>query len=228
VPDAYNGDVRIHFEISGTGDALLVLPGLGVDSRELRGLVEPLAKDRTVVVVDNRGVGRSDKPDEPYTIELMAADAIAVLDAAGIERASVLGYSMGGRIALHLAITHPQRVDRLVLLATGARTIATWNRNLLFAVSPYLPVGPTPRQPVFAFKRQRAASQGYDGRRRLPDVQAPTLILHGRRDRVAPPELAEELREGIPDSRLEWYDGGHVRPVFKPGPIVDALRGFLV
>jgi len=76
----------------------------------------------------------------------MVADAISVLDAAGFGRASVLGYSMGGRIALHIALNHPERVDQLVLIATSARTIPTWSRNVLFAISPYVPIGPKPRQ----------------------------------------------------------------------------------
>ena len=227
VPDAYNGHTKIHFEVSGSGAPLLLLPGLGVDIRDVRMLVRPLSERRTVIAVDNRGAGLSDKPDQPYSIELMAADAIAVLDAAGIDRASVLGYSMGGRIALHLALTNPDRVGRLVLLATGARTIPTWSRRALFAISPYLPVGPKPRQPVYAFKRQRAASQSYDARGRLHEVRVPTLILHGRTDRVAPPTLAEELHDGIPMSRLQWYDGGHVTPILRPMPIVDAVRTFL-
>lgn len=220
-------DVKIHFEISGAGAALLLLPGLGVDIRDMHMLVKPLAEDRTIVAVDNRGAGLSDKPSEPYTIELMAADAIAVLDAAGIERASVLGYSMGGRIALHVALTHSERVDQLVLIATGARTVSTLSRNVLFAISPYLPIGPKPRQPVSAFKRQRAASQSYDARERLERVGMPTLILHGRADRISPPKLAEELHDGIPGSRLQWYDGGHVTPILKPRPIVEAVRAFL-
>ena len=225
--DAYNGDVKIHFEVSGAGAALLLLPGLGVDVRDMRLLVKQFAENRTVVAVDNRGAGLSDKPNKPYTIELMAADAVAVLDAAGIQRTSVLGFSMGGRIALHLALTYPQRVDKLVLIATGARTIPTWSRNMLFAISPHLPFGPKPRQPVFAFKRQRAASQGYDARGRLKEVRAPTLILHGRTDRISPPKLAEELHAGIPASRLQWYDGGHISPILKPTPITDAARAFL-
>jgi 3-oxoadipate enol-lactonase len=227
VPDAYNDRTKIHFEIMGAGAALLLLPGLGVDIRDMRMLISPLAESRTVIAVDNRGAGLSDKPNEPYTIELMAADSIAVLDAAGIRRASVLGYSMGGRIGLHVALTCPERVDRLVLLATGARTIPTRSRTLLFAISPYLPIGPKPRQPVYAFKRQRATSQGYDACQRLEEIRSPTLILHGHSDRVCPPKLAEELHNGIATSRLQWYDGGHLSPLLKPTPIVEAVRSFL-
>jgi len=227
MPDAYNGDAKIHFEVSGAGAALLLLPGLGVDIRDMQMLVTPLAKTRTVVAVDNRGAGRSDKPNEPYPIELMAGDAIAVLDAAGIQRASVLGYSMGGKIALQLALTHPERVDKLVLIATAAHSVRTWRRNMLVAISPHLRIGPKPRQPVFAFKHQRAASEGYDARERLDSVRVPTLILHGRTDRICPPALAEELHNAIRTSRLQWYDGGHLRPMLKPQPIVEAIRAFL-
>jgi 3-oxoadipate enol-lactonase len=227
VPDAYNGDVKIHFEIAGAGAALLLLPGLSVDIRDMHMLVKPLAEDRTVVAVDNRGAGLSDKPNEPYTIDLMAADAIAVLDATGIDRASILGYSMGGRIALRVALAHPERVNKLVLIATGARTIPTWRRNMLFAISPYIPIGPKPRQPVFAFRRQRAASQSFDTREQLEEVRTPTLILHGRTDRISPPKLAQELHDGIPGSRLQWYDGGHITPILKPRTIAEAVRAFL-
>jgi 3-oxoadipate enol-lactonase len=227
VPDAYNGDVRIHFDVVGEGAALLLLPGLGVDVRDVQMLVTALATSQSVVSVDNRGAGRSDTPDEPYSITVMAADAVAVLDAAGIQRASVLGYSMGGRIALELALSAPERVERLVLLATGARAVRTWRRKLLFAITPVLPVGPKPRQPAFAFRRQRAASESYDARERLAAVRAPTLILHGRADRIAPPMLAEELHEGIRTSRLEWYEGGHISPMTRPAAIAESVRTFL-
>jgi len=227
VPDARNDRVTIHYEIAGSGPALLFLPGLGVGIRDMRPLVEPLAEQARVITIDNRGVGRSDKPDEPYSIAQMAADAVAVLDDAGIDRIDVVGYSMGGRIALELGIEHSDRVGRLVLLATGARIVPTVQRRLLFAVAPYLKLGPKPRQPVFAFKRQRDASESYDARARLGEVHAPTLVLQGRTDRVAPPLLGEELHAGIPGSRLEWYDGGHLGPMMRPASIADTIRDFL-
>lgn len=227
MPAAYNGETKIHYEVSGAGPAVLFIPGLGIGIHEMRSLIGPLAQQATVIAVDNRGVGFSDKPDERYSIELMAADAVAVLDAAGIERASVVGYSMGGRIALHLALTHPQRVQRLVLLATGSRITSTRHRRILFAIAPHVPVGPKPRQPAFAFRRQRSASENYDARGRLGEIHAPTLILHGGSDRIAVPALAEELSAGIPSSQLEWYDGGHLSPIVKPTPIAEAIRTFL-
>jgi pimeloyl-ACP methyl ester carboxylesterase len=228
MPYAAHGSTRIHYEIAGAGPSLLLIPGLGASIRDMRALVRGLAAHATVVTLDNRGVGESDKPDEPYPMETLAADAVAVLDDAGVERAVVLGYSLGGRIALQLTLDHPERVERLVLLATGARVIPTWQRNLLFALLPHLPIGPRPRQPIYAFKRQRVASESYDGRDRLGEIRVPTLVVHGRSDTTAPPELGVELQEGIPGSRLEWYDGGHIAPIsHRSGAVVEAVRRFL-
>jgi 3-oxoadipate enol-lactonase len=78
-----------------------------------------LASDFRVVVLDNRGVGDSDVPDGPYSVREMAADVVAVLDAAGIDAAHVFGVSLGGFIAQELALAHPERVRRLVLCSTS-------------------------------------------------------------------------------------------------------------
>src|SRR5205814_9689153 len=82
------------------------------------------------IVFDNRGVGRSDKPVGPYHLEQMAADATAVLDAAGVESAHVIGASMGGVIAQIMAVRSPERVRSLVLACTACRHLG-WRRELL-------------------------------------------------------------------------------------------------
>jgi pimeloyl-ACP methyl ester carboxylesterase len=78
-----------------------------------------LAEDFRVVLVDNRGVGDSDVPEGPYSMERLAADAVAVLDAAGIESAHIFGVSLGGFIAQEIALTSPERVRKLVLCSTS-------------------------------------------------------------------------------------------------------------
>lgn len=99
--------------------ALLAIGPLGLDSRLWR-LVTPDAVTRgyTVLAPDNRGCGRSELPWRPWTLHTMAADAVAVLDHAGFERAHVCGPSLGGLVAQELAISHPKRVAALVLAAT--------------------------------------------------------------------------------------------------------------
>jgi 3-oxoadipate enol-lactonase len=117
--DAYNGDVRVAYEVHGKGDPLLFVHGLAYDRRGWGPLPGLLADDFRVILFDNRGVGESDIPPGPYSIAEMAADAVAVLDAAGAGRANVLGVSLGGFIAQELALSHPERVHKLVLVSTA-------------------------------------------------------------------------------------------------------------
>jgi pimeloyl-ACP methyl ester carboxylesterase len=117
---ARNGDVRIAYETRGDGEAVLLVHGLGYDRRGWGPLPDLLAQDFRVLLFDNRGVGESDFPPGPYAVAEMAADAIAVLDAAGVDRAHVLGVSLGGFIAQELALSYPGRVERLVLCSTSS------------------------------------------------------------------------------------------------------------
>ncbi len=113
--------VRIAWVERGEGPALLLLHGLGYAGSWGWGpALELLAAAFRLVVVDNRGIGGSDRPPGPYSTRLLAADAAAVLDDAGIERAHVLGTSLGGMVAQELALGAPHRVDQLVLACTTA------------------------------------------------------------------------------------------------------------
>lgn len=110
--------VRIAWEAHGAGPPLLLVQGLGYGRWGWLPIVDVLASRHRVIVFDNRGIGDSDKPPGPYTAAEMAGDASAVLDAAGVSRAHVLGASLGGAVAQELALRHAERVDRLVLVAT--------------------------------------------------------------------------------------------------------------
>jgi pimeloyl-ACP methyl ester carboxylesterase len=117
--EARNGDVRLAYDVRGEGDPLLFIHGLGYDRVGWGPLPGLLARDFHVITFDNRGVGESDVPEGPYSVAQMAADAIAVLDAAAIDRAHVFGASLGGFIAQELAISYPERVRKLVLASTA-------------------------------------------------------------------------------------------------------------
>ncbi len=104
----------------GTTPAVLVM-GLGTDLHGWERVLPAVAAEREVIVLDNRGVGRSAKPPGPYTTAQLAADVIAVMDAAGLARAHVAGLSLGGMIAQELVLAYPARLASLALVATYAR-----------------------------------------------------------------------------------------------------------
>jgi 3-oxoadipate enol-lactonase len=110
--------VRIAWERRGAGEPLLLIHGLGYARWGWEPVADGLAEAHEVVLFDNRGIGESDAPTGPYAVQDLALDAVAVLDAAGLERAHILGTSLGGMIALQLVLDHPARVDKLVLACT--------------------------------------------------------------------------------------------------------------
>lgn len=120
MPHIRVSDVLLHYEETGQGPPVVLIMGLA-GSLEWWGpeIQEALSRRFRVVVFDNRGAGRSDRPKDPYTIAQMAEDTRGLMDALGIDRAHVLGYSMGGMIAQELALRHPERLRRLILAATS-------------------------------------------------------------------------------------------------------------
>lgn len=110
---------RMHYEVSGSGDPLLLVNGLGSDLTEWLCQVPAFSARYRVIAFDNRGAGKSEVPPGPYTTAQMADDAAALLDGLGIARAHLLGVSLGGMIAQQIALGHPGKVDRLVLACTA-------------------------------------------------------------------------------------------------------------
>jgi pimeloyl-ACP methyl ester carboxylesterase len=110
--------IRIHYEVHGSGDPVLLIMGLGSNAYGWYRTIPWLAERYEVIAFDNRGTGRSDAPAGAYALEQMAADAIAVLDAAGRGRVHVVGASLGGMIAQRVALGWPQRVRSLNLVCT--------------------------------------------------------------------------------------------------------------
>jgi 3-oxoadipate enol-lactonase len=139
MPTIKANDINIYYEIHGRGEPLLMIMGYGNYSGHWFQLLPPFSKEYRVIVFDNRGTGRTDKPETPYTIKMMAADAKGVLDAIGIDKANVLGASMGGMIAQEFALTYPDRVINLVLACTtcgGAKSVAPPPETIAFVSNP--------------------------------------------------------------------------------------------
>ncbi len=120
MPIAERGKVRLHYETFGRKDSppVLLIMGMGFSSKAWGPLPQRLAERYRVIVYDNRGAGRSTSAGLVFRVKDMADDAAAVLDAAGAANAYVFGISMGGMVAMELALRHPVRVKAMVLGAT--------------------------------------------------------------------------------------------------------------
>ena len=229
MPTVKVNDINIYYEVHGEGRPILLIAGLGTDISPYMAMIRQLSLKYKVLAFDNRGVGRTDKPDIPYSIEMMAEDTADLLKALEMAPSNVIGVSMGGRIAMALALQHPDRVKSLTLVSTTARLrgkpfprrykFLKWLRsNRLFGRN---------QQPYYAFKRQLEASRNYDGLDRLKSINVPTLILHGEQDQLVPFELAEEMHNMIKNSRIITFHGGHVFFFWEGKRLTDIISGFL-
>ncbi len=111
----------LHYDRSGSGPAVVLIPGLGGDGRFWAGVVARLAERFDLIVVDHRGAGRSARPAGPYSIDLIARDMLSVLDAEGCAAAHLVGHSTGGAIVQSLALDAPERVRSLVISGSWDR-----------------------------------------------------------------------------------------------------------
>lgn len=113
--------IGLHYVEAGQGEPLVLIMGFGGDHLSWGFQLPEFATKYRVLAFDNRGAGQSDSPDLPYTMAMMAGDTVGLMDALGIERAHVVGVSMGGMVAQQLALDHPARVRSLHLACTLAR-----------------------------------------------------------------------------------------------------------
>jgi len=120
MPTVRVNDVELYYQDVGDGEPLLLIMGFGGDITAWAFQIPDFAARYRVIAFDNRGVGQSDAPDHPYTTRMMAGDALGLMDALGVDRAHVLGVSMGGMIAQELALARPDRVSSLHLACTFA------------------------------------------------------------------------------------------------------------
>ncbi len=121
MPFTHVRDLDIYYELAGEGPRLLYISGTGGDLRSKPNHMDgPLPKRFTVLAYDQRGLGRTSKPDAPYTMADYGDDAATLMDALGWDRAMVMGVSFGGMVAQELALRHPHRVERLVLCCTSS------------------------------------------------------------------------------------------------------------
>ena len=133
---------RIHYERTGSGPPVALIPGLGGDGRFWSGVASCLADRFDLIIMDHRGAGRSGRPETPYSISMIATDLLSVLDAERVEAAHLVGHSTGGAIVQSLALDAPSRARRLVISGSWDRPDARF-RALFEARAALLDAGLT-------------------------------------------------------------------------------------
>lgn len=248
MPTAVRPDgAQIAWQATGSGPAVLLIMGLAYPAAAWHRQVPALAAKHRVITVDNRGAGDTgDVIGAPYTVELMAEDCLAVLDAAGEEQAHVVGISMGGLMAQEIALAHPERVLSLSLLATHPGLAhGVWEPEVFAflqsratmtaeesreASIPFNYAPATPRAAIEQDWEVRAAgtaspvgytAQGgtalWSGYERLPALAVRTLVLHGDSDRLVSPANGQKIAEAVPDAKLVLVPGAnHVLTTDQP------------
>jgi pimeloyl-ACP methyl ester carboxylesterase len=257
MPQVERDGVILSYESSGEGTALVLLHGLGGDRHVWDEDVAVFATRHRVVQPDLRGFGESAKPAGPYSTEMFAADLLALLDACEIDKAHVLGISMGGVVAQRFALDFPQRVRSLILVSTssevGPQATAAWQRladriesrgfdersaDASRSVSPRFAA----RHPeiVAELGRRNAACEprayaaaaravsSYHFTTELGRLVAPVLILQGLDDQLTPPGGAVKMNRALRHSRLLMIpEAGHNLPLEQPEIFRHAVLGFV-
>jgi len=232
-----NQGARLYWDEQGSGEPLLLIMGLRYPSYMWHRSRSVLAKSHRTIAFDNRGVGQSDVPPGVYSIALMASDAAAVLNAAGVESAHLFGVSMGGMIAQEFALQYPKRVRSLILGCTAAggphavraepAALQALMRQGMTpeeakeTIIPFIYDAATPRERIDEDMAIRMkwypTPQGYAGQlqgifgweaySRIAQISAPTLVIHGETDRLIPAANARLLAERIPGAKLALIPG---------------------
>jgi 3-oxoadipate enol-lactonase/4-carboxymuconolactone decarboxylase len=256
MPFAIHEGARIFWRIDGdaTKPPLLLMNSIGTDLASWDRSLPFLLPHFRLIRMDARGHGASDVPEGEYSLDLLAGDAVAVLDAAGVEAAVVCGVSLGGMIGMTLVLRAPNRVKALVAVCTSPRMDrAAWEARIAAvrsggteaiaeaALGRFFSAGfaAAHREVIDGFRTGLCgmSDQGYAGcgaairdmdlRPRLGLIRVPTLVIAGDRDVSTPfKDHGRLIAEGIAGARVSLLDAPHLPQVETPSAFAAALVAF--
>ncbi len=258
MPDIQANGITIHYDLSGPADGpvLLLSNSLGTRLEMWDPQLPALGQRYRVLRYDSRGHGRSSAPRGPYSIEMLAADALGLLDALGIGRVHFCGLSKGGMVGQMLGARHADRLRSLALCSTACHVapkeiwdqrIAAVRKGGMAAVADGVVerwfTGPFRAEPTIVVERVRqmvletpaegytaccAAIRDMDLREAIRGIRLPTLVIVGDKDPATPPEKAEEIHARIEGSQLEVIpDAAHLLNIEQDVAFDASLLGFL-
>lgn len=248
---------EFHVRLDGDpgAPALLLSNSLGTNLAMWEPQLAEWARHFRVVRYDSRGHGRSSAADKPYSMALLAQDALAILDQLGIEKAHWCGLSKGGMVGQWLATHHGERLDRVVLANTGARMgpPELWNARIRSVRQNGMAglVQPTLERWFTAAFRERdaatvasvsemlattpplgyanccAAIRDMDQRGPIRAVRNPVLVIIGSKDPATPPPAGHLIADTIPGAQRIELDAAHLSNLEQPAAFTAAVLNFL-
>ncbi|BAU52627.1 alpha/beta fold hydrolase [Mucilaginibacter gotjawali] len=246
--------IQLFVAVKGAGFPIILVHGVGGDHlAHLKNLIKPLSKSFKTIALDCRGHGQSDKPSQ-FTIEDHANDILGIMDHFGIEKAHLLGVSMGSYIAQLVAIRAPDRIDKLILTVTKSNGLTSSVQRLfkeneaeikgldmhstIVKLLKYMVYDPelmknhleifettlSPEQ----FDATNKAIGAFDFRKDLSMIKAKTLVISGKYDGLNPPADGKEVASLIKNARfVEMKYSGHAPMFEEPKTYLDIVEHFL-
>lgn len=256
MPFATREGVRLYWRLDGddAAPALVLLNSIGTDMALWDGCMPALSRRFRVLRIDTRGHGASDAPPGDYDLPMLAADIDVVMEAAGIAHAAIAGVSLGGMVAMQLALDYPTRVAAMALVCTSpAMDAAIWADRIATvrsvgtqgiadaAVGRFLSPGfaRTHTDIVASLRRGLTgmADDGYAGAGaairdmavidRLPAISLPVLVISGDRD-ISTPFVGhgDRIVAAMPHAMVDHLDTAHLAPIEAPAALAASLIGF--
>ncbi|MBO0790051.1 MAG: alpha/beta fold hydrolase [Ktedonobacteraceae bacterium] len=251
---AVNG-INLYYEIIGTGKPLIMLHG-GFGTFDMFSALSPtLAEHHQLIGVDLYGHGRTALTDRPFSIKHLADDIASLIEHLEIEQADLLGYSLGGAVALQTAISYPEHINKLVVISTPFKRNGWYPeiRTGMGSIAPefflgtpmheaYMSVAPKPEDfSRFVANMKEAMSQDYDWTEQVSALKIPTLVIAGDSDSIPPSHTTEFFHllgggkmdagwngEHLIPSQLAILPGAtHYNIVFRPDLLLPVLTPFL-
>ena len=224
-------DIEHHYIEKGEGFPLILLHGNGEDLSYFEHQMEPFAKHFRVMAIDTRGHGQTPRGHAPFTIWQFAEDLSGFMDSHGIGKAHVLGFSDGGNIAMVFALTHPERVEKLIL--DGANLDASGVRRSI-----QIPIEIGYRIARFFARKSPEAKKKAEllglmvndpnvKPEELAQIQCPTLVVAGSKDMIKE-KHTRLIAQSIPDAELTIIPGDHFVANKNPDAFNEAVLCFLL
>ena len=231
--------IEMYYATYGTGDPVLLIHGGLANADVWSAQVADLMKDHLVIVADSRGHGRSTRTEEPFGYDLMASDYVALLDYLKIDKTDIVGWSDGGIIGIDIAMTHPEKLDRLFAQAAnittdgvdpGVETNALFGEYIGRMAESYARLSPTPDQ-FDAFVEQIShmwASQPNWSDAEVAKIATPTAIVLGDHDEAITRSHTDHMAEVIPGSEEIILPAvSHFAMLQAPDEYTAAVRAFI-